>query len=301
MELRQLRYLVTLAEELHFTRAAAQEHIAVGAFSEQISRLERELGTPLFLRTTRQVELTEAGAAIVLHARRVLREVAELAITASGYARSQAGMLSVGLGAADVHVTPDILRTFTSAHPEVALHAHQYGYDDPSAGLRSGASDVAVLWGPQTTDGWLVHQLRTEPRVAALPSDHVLATRKSLCADDLLGEAWLDVPASDPVWRDFWLLAEHRDGGAPRMGSSSSTRDGLLELVSAGQGISLLPRVVSQHVTLPGVCFIPVEDAAHCQILVAAPVQRLSPLVGSFVAAALAVAGRSTGSSPGAG
>jgi len=71
MELRQLRYLVTLADELHFTRAAAQEHIAVGAFSEQISRLERELGTPLFLRTTRQVELTEVGSAVVSHARQV--------------------------------------------------------------------------------------------------------------------------------------------------------------------------------------------------------------------------------------
>ncbi|RYJ01090.1 MAG: LysR family transcriptional regulator, partial [Actinomycetales bacterium] len=180
MELRHLRSFAVLAEERHFGRAAARLHIAQPALSQQVKQLERELGVPLFTRTTRRVELTEAGARFVEHARTVLGDVAraedDMALVASG----RAGRVSVGfIGTATYDVLPRVAREVRAALPDVELELRgELLSPELVAGLADRTFDLALIRPDPLNHGDLdVRTLRTERLVAVLPAGHPLARR----------------------------------------------------------------------------------------------------------------------------
>jgi DNA-binding transcriptional LysR family regulator len=147
-DFRALRYFVAVAEELHFTRAAERMYIAQPALSEQIRKLEGELGVELLRRTTRKVELTAAGQEFLLRARRILADDEALA-DASRAARAESGSLRVATGAtAGVELLPSVLRAFREERPMVHMDLRQIDWTDYSGMLRDGSVDTAFVWLP---------------------------------------------------------------------------------------------------------------------------------------------------------
>src|SRR3954451_15517222 len=195
MELRQLRYLVALAEERHFTRAAARVHIAQPALSQQIRRLEDELGLPLVDRTTRQVALTEAGELLVDRARRALAEVDAAQAELSDLAGVRAGHVVVGamqsLGPFDLSA---LLAAFHAAHPGVDLTVREDVSDALLAMVRRDEVELAFLSvAERLRDGdALAHErLLTERLVLLVATTHHLASRGRVALGELRDEDFI--------------------------------------------------------------------------------------------------------------
>jgi DNA-binding transcriptional LysR family regulator len=191
---RDLRYFVTVADELHFTRAAERLFVSQPALSKQVRMLERQLGAPLFERDRQGVALTPVGTALLPHARRVLAAW-DAAWEAAQQAKSQQrATLVVGMSTSPGRggLLPAIRSRFTAAHPEATVKLHQVSWDDATAGLADGLADVAFVWLPVPDPGrytWVV--VAEEPRLVALPVTHPLAGRQVIDFTDLLEEPFL--------------------------------------------------------------------------------------------------------------
>ena len=240
--MRDLRYFVAVAEELHFTRAAELLHISQPSLSKQIRLLEREVGFALFRRDRRTVALTAAGEALLPRAGALLADWDQALAEASQRARAAAATLRVGF---QTSVAGELYRLavtqFTSANPAWSVELKLHPWSDPSAGLLDGASDVAFLWLPvpgQDRLAWLT--LRREARHVALWRRHPLARRAEVRIADLLDEPFVALPTAAGVLRDYWLATEERDGRAVRVGAQAETPDETFEAVAAEQGIALL-------------------------------------------------------------
>jgi DNA-binding transcriptional LysR family regulator len=244
MDLRQLRYLVALADERHFTRAAAREHVAQPALSQQIRKLEAEVGMPLVHRTTRRVALTEAGELLADRARRVLGEVEAAQAELQQLSGLHTGRVTIGamqtLAAIDL---PLLLATFHERHPGVELTVIEEPSDTLAALLRSDAVDLAIL---SVTDrierrGLVLEQLASEELVAVLPPAHALAHRKRLRFGELAGEEFVG-------FREGWALrhileqAAGEAGFAPDIAFESNEVTRIRALVARGLGVAVLPR-----------------------------------------------------------
>ena len=194
MELRQLRYLVALADEQHFTRAAAREHIAQPALSQQIRRLEQEVGLALVERTTRRVTVTEAGKTLVARARRILSEVDAANAEMQALAGVRTGHVSVGtmhtMGPVDVSLA---LAVFHERHPAVELTVREQSSEELAEMLRDDVLDLAFLSVTERieTQGLVLRQLVSEELVVVLPPDHPLAARRRLRMAELADEQFV--------------------------------------------------------------------------------------------------------------
>lgn len=201
MELQQLRYVVAVAEERNFTRAAVKSHVVQSALSHQIKTLEHELGVQLFARTSRRVELTEAGSAFLPAARATLdaaqRAIAE-AVATTGDLRGR-----LMIGAIPTVTTVDVtaaLGDFHRAHPNVEIGLTTGGSLDFVTAIRDSAMDVAVLGLPDATPptGVATQVLARENLVAVLGPGHRLAGRRRLRLADLAEETFVDFPGDSP-------------------------------------------------------------------------------------------------------
>ena len=283
MELRQLHFFVTLAEELNFRRAAERMHIAQPAFSEQIRRLERELGARLFDRTSHYVRLTEAGTLFLEEVVPALAQVDHAAVVAARAGQGVLGSVTVGLtGPAANELTPQILRNFAGRYPAVGLDLREFGFADPSAGLAARAVDVAFVRLPVTEPRDLVvAPLLEEPRVAVMACDHRLAGADSLSAADMAAEPFVTGPRPTG-------LEDHCPGGPV-----ADSVEAWLSLIAAGCGISLAPASCAHSHGGRGLRFVPVIDAPETTLAVAHRRENAAPVVQAFVAVARAAAGRS--------
>src|SRR5579871_4301881 len=178
MELRQLRYFVAVAEELHFRRAAERLHISQPPLSQQIRALEDELGFALLIRTRRRVELTAAGAAFLRDARTLLGELEGAVATARRIDAGHTGRLRINfVGSALFSIVPGIVERFRRSRPGVELELHERATVDQLRAVRAGLADVGLVRPPIEHDGELdVRTVLRERTVAALPAGHPLAT-----------------------------------------------------------------------------------------------------------------------------
>jgi DNA-binding transcriptional LysR family regulator len=244
MELRQLRYLVALAEERSFTKAAAREHIAQPAMSQQIRRLEDELGLALVDRTTRRVDLTEAGALLVARARRALAEVHSAREELDELSGMRRGRVTIGamqtLGPFDL---ARLLATFHESHPDVELAVREEASDTLAAMVRSDAVDLAFLSVTDRIDreGLELQQLAKEDLVAVVPAGHALAGRRRVRLAELAGEQFIS-------FRDGWALrhlllkASEEAGFEPHVAFESNEVTRIKSLIARGLGVALLAR-----------------------------------------------------------
>lgn len=244
MELSQLRYLVALAEELHFTRAAAREHIAQPALSQQIRRLEEEVGLALVERTTRRVSITDAGELLVARARRMLAEL-EAANAELGALRGvQSGHVVVGtmhtMGPIDVAL---VLAEFHNRHPGIELTVRENDSEELAEMLRVDELDLAFL---SVTDrmeshGLGLHQLVSEELVVVLPPSHGLAGRARIRMTDLADELFISYRPGARL-RELLVAAGAQAGFEPHVTLESNESRRIRRLVSRGMGVAILPR-----------------------------------------------------------
>ncbi|WP_327354568.1 LysR family transcriptional regulator [Streptomyces sp. NBC_01304] len=291
---RDLRYFTTVADELHFTRAAERLYVSQPALSKQIRSLERQLGAPLFERDRQGVRLTPAGEALLPHARRVLDEweAAEGALE-----RAKAGQratLTVGMSTSPGRggLLPAIRSRFTAEHPDAEVRLRQFGWQDATAGLAEGACDVAFMWLPVPDASryrWVV--VATEPRMVALPSSHALAGREVVEFADLLDEPFLALPRSAGSLRDYWLALDARDGRLPRIGAEIANIDETYEALIDGRGVCLLASGNAPLLARDGVVTVPVSGVSPSQLALAWRAEDRRGLVAGYVRAAQAVSG----------
>jgi DNA-binding transcriptional LysR family regulator len=288
VHLRDLRYFVAVAEELHFTRAAELLHISQPALSKQIRLLERDLGFPLLRRDRRTVALTAAGEALLPRARDLLSSWDEALAEAGERARAAATLLRVGFQTSVVGALYRLaVSCFTRAHPGWSVELKLHPWSDPTAGLLDAATDVAFLWLPVPGQERLASQtLRREPRHVALWRKHPLAQRAELRLSDLLDEPFVALPPSAGVLRDYWLAVEARDGHAVRIGALAETPDEAFEAVAAEQGVTLLSAGNAELYARPGIITRPVVDISPAELAVAWRADDQRPIIGEFVASA---------------
>jgi DNA-binding transcriptional LysR family regulator len=259
MDLRHLRYFVAVAEERHFGRAAERLHMAQPPLSQQIRQLESELGVELLRRTTRRVELTEAGRAYLDRARAILAEVDAAAHLARRVASGSVGHLTIGcVGSATYSLLPALSRTLSTELPGVDFFFRgEMLVPDLVEALRSGTIDVALLRPPIADRSLAVHTLRRDRLVVAVPVDHPLARRSRLRTADL-AEVELIVHSADrrSVMYDVVLRVLRDAGVEPRIRHEVGETSTLLTLVAGGLGVAIVPEPVTA-LALDGIVYLP--------------------------------------------
>ena len=244
MELRHLRYFVAVAEELHFTRAAERLNIAQPPLSQQIRLLEHEVGTPLFLRTRRHVELTAAGKALLEHARRMLRLADDGMRAARRAAGGETGQLVVGFVSSAVYGKfPLLFRRMRERCPEVALLLRDLTSEEQVAAVRARHLDVGLVRPPLLqAAGLALEVLWSEPFLVALPEKHPLARRKQVPLASLADEPFLLVPRHQgPGFYDQIIRLCADAGFTPLVAQEVRSTPTLLSLVAGNLGVSLVP------------------------------------------------------------
>jgi DNA-binding transcriptional LysR family regulator len=292
MELRQLRYFVAVAEELHFSRAASRLHLAQSALSAHVRRLENEVGGPLFIRTTRRVALTPAGEALLADAREVLAAADDALRRARARARGETGAIVIGsLGPASGGLLAPALAMFGGRHPSVRVEVRAFDFTDTVNALRERRADVAFVYLPLDVPDIVTTALLEEPRVVVLPRGHVLATRRELKPADLADEAFVTHPPAVPAaWRNFWILADELDRAprtSPRL--ADKVEDWLL-MIARGEGIDTCPAIISRYYPWPDLAYVPLVDAPPATLVLARRADVRDRLVEDFVACAQAAA-----------
>lgn len=268
VHVRELRYFVAVAEELHFTRAAERLFVSQPALSKQIRSLEEQLRVDLFARDRRSVSLTPAGEALLPAAREVIAvwDAAQQAVADA--AATAAAVLRIGFSTSvGRELLPRIQRDFARARPNWRLTLRQVDWGDPTGGLGDGSSDVAIVWLPvPAADRFAQLVLVEEPRHVALRADHPLAGRREIEFAALLDEPFLALPEDAGSPRDYWLGVEHRDGRPARIGGIVTNAEETFEAVLAGLGVVLLSAGNAEIYRRPGVATVPVRGISPSRL-----------------------------------
>ncbi|GAA3442920.1 LysR family transcriptional regulator [Planomonospora venezuelensis] len=212
VDLRLMRYVVTIAEEGGFQRAAERLRMAQPPLSRQILELERHLGVSLFHR--RPTRLTEAGEVFVASARRVLADADAMVERARAAGRGESGTVRLGMVASAAHETvPEVLAALRPAHPDVVVRAHEAWSGELAAGLRAGRFDLVLGRTIPRRPGLARQTVRREPLVAVVGPAHPLAGRPAAALSDLYGSRLRLVPGDvAPDYRDMLLATLARTG-----------------------------------------------------------------------------------------
>jgi len=244
MDLRQLRYLVALAEARNFTRAAASEHIAQPALSQQIRKLEEEIGMALVERTTRRVALTGAGELLVVRARRVLAELEAAGTELQALRGMYTGHVTIGamhtMGPVDLSLA---LALFDERHPNVQFTVREQSSEEMAEMLRVDELDLAFLSVTERVEsrGLGLHQLVSEELVVMLAREHPLGRRRKVRMAELEGERFISFREGARL-RELLLAAGRSAGFEPRVTLESNESQRVRRLVARGLGVAILPR-----------------------------------------------------------
>jgi DNA-binding transcriptional LysR family regulator len=289
MELRHMRYFVAVAEELHFRRAAERLHVAQPAVSEQIRKLEQELGVQLFDRDQRHVELTVAGAALLDEARRLLRQadvarrVARNAHDRSGH-RLRIGYLTAALPATVSHA----LRHTAALQPRVDTSLESGPALDLLEAVREDRLDAAIVCLPAPTAGLHVTPFGTLEAMAALPAGDRRALGREVELSHVAPERLVLQPrAANPAFYDAVVSACRAAGCAPQIVELEDAHvDHALLAVSSGAGMAVLPDVAAERHRAPGIRLLPLAGRpALCDVAVVTRSGPPHPATAAFLGA----------------
>jgi DNA-binding transcriptional LysR family regulator len=262
IDLRRLRSFVAVAETLHFGRAAARLHISQPPLSRQIQQLEREIGTLLLRRNKRHVELTEAGAHLLVDARRMLTDVELMGERARRAALGAIGQLTLGfISAVDYSILPSVLRAFRETYPGVTLDLRELTSDIQLRDLRAERIDAGMLLAPVDDASLMTLPLLREPLVAALPAIDPLARRgRRVSLSALSTRPFILFPRSNaPGLHDMITDFCRSAGFAPRVAQEAIQMQTIVSLVSAGLGVALVPASL-MDLRRPGVVYRPLHE-----------------------------------------
>lgn len=305
MELRHLRYFVTVAEELHFSRAAARLNIGQPPLSLQIQALERELGVTLFERTQRRVFLTDAGRTFLVRARRILAEAEEARHEVRRIAGGDSGELRIGFTTSTPFTTlmQHVLHDYRKRFPKVTLSLREVASAMQVAAIEQRQLDIGFVRRPEQTGAAPSVQfsvLNDEALVLVLPRAHPLARRRQVAMRELANEPFIMHPrdSGTAIHQKVRHMCEQA-GFQPRLVQEARESTTIVALVATGLGVSILPAAV-QCIHIDGVRYVGLSDkGATSPLLLAHRRDETSALVQAFVdvahEAAAQSAGRKTG------
>lgn len=258
MELRHLRYFLAVAEELHFGRAAARLHISQPPLSQQIRRLEKELQAPLFQRTKRHVELTNAGRVFLGEARALMAQAERAASSAQRASRGEIGQLLVGCALwADFLNGAKIIRLFARRHPDVELELRDLTATEQIVALEAGRIHVGILRPPVPGKSLVSERLSSESLVVAFPRGHPFKNHERVSWMALVDQPYVLVSRRRaPAFEALIARACHQAGVTLKVKYEVEHPQTVLAVVEAGLGISLVPASL-QTFKSPGVAYRP--------------------------------------------
>src|ERR1700729_3129437 len=243
MELQQLRYVCAIADTGNFSRAAERCQIAQPSLSQQVLKLEEDLGAKLFDRLGRSVRLTEAGRAFIPQARAVLEQMEVARLSAADKNADFRGSIAVGvIPTVAPYLIPSYAATFAKNYPDAKLRIVEETTSVLVEGLRNLSIDVAILALPLRHKDLKLFPIRTEPLFAVLRRDHPRASAGSLALKDLRGESFVML-RDGHCFRDLSLRTCTRARITPNIVFESGQFSSLLGMVAAGVGVSLVPEM----------------------------------------------------------
>lgn len=249
MELRQLRYFLAVAEHLHFSLAAEKIGIAQPPLSQQILKLEREVGTALFIRHARRVELTEAGKILQGSAKKIIAETELALVQVKLAARGETGQLSIGFAGSTVFhpLVAKMMREFRQRFPSVAIKSEETNSTALLQKVTEGRLDCALVRLPLNCHDLKMAILVEEEMVAVLPADHPLCETGAVTLSQLASEPMVLFPRTiGPGIYDLILSACTESGFSPQIALESPQLSSAINMVAAGFGITLVPRSICQ-------------------------------------------------------
>lgn len=261
MDLRQLRYLVALAEELNFTRAAARCNVSQPPFSRAIRDLELEIGARLFERDKHKVALTPAGSSLVDDARRSLSMIAEGTRRAQQTAAGYSGTLTFGLGGSNVYsLLPALVASFRRVAPDVLISFRAMPVLNQIDALREGEIDVGILRLPVFDELIATRFVYAEPMVVALPAGHeLLADSAAITIDQLAGSSFVTYePTRGFNFHADLLALCNLANFAPNILHLAPTTEAVVGIVACGEGVAILP-ASAERLRMRGVAFRPLS------------------------------------------
>ncbi|MGO4331040.1 LysR family transcriptional regulator [Cupriavidus sp. 2TAF22] len=251
MDLRQLQQFVALAETGNFHRAAERLHMAQPPLSISIRKLEDSLGTPLFVRTSRGVRLTQAGEAALHDARRALFHAAQARAAAVAAAHGERGALRVGfVGSATYALLPRLIPAFRAAHPGIELILHESTSASILERLERHQLDAGLVRFPiLQAGGYTLMPLETDEFVAAVPADSEFAQQDTVALKALAAEPFIMHPSADvPNLQAIAMLLCQQAGFVPRVTQEAVQVQTIISLVESGLGVALVPSVAARYV-----------------------------------------------------
>ncbi|MFJ4848624.1 MULTISPECIES: LysR family transcriptional regulator [unclassified Streptomyces] len=279
MELRTLRYFVTVAEELHFGRAATRLHMSQPPLSRAIKRLEAEVGAPLFVRSPAGVTLTAVGTVLLDEARALLEHADRLRVRVS----AAAGVATVTVGILGDGTDPGMTRlaaAYRQRHPGVDIRIRDTDLTDPTCGLRAGLVDIALTRAPFDESALTVRTLRADPVGVVLRADDPLAGRTELRLAELGDRRWFQFPqGTDPLWQAYW------NGGRPRRGPVVRAVQECLQAVLWNGTVGLAPL---GHDLPAELAVVPLTDMVPSRVVAVWNEGDTNPLIRSFAEIATA-------------
>ncbi len=290
IDLKQLKYFLAVAEEKSFSRAAERLHISQPPLSQQIMKLESELGVRLFARTTRSFELTVAGKALMAEAADLLGRMRMTIDTIRQIDRGEVGRLRVGIvGSAMWGPIPSLLERFQSEFPKVTWTIHELGPDEQFDALRSKQIDVGFWREPRLEDDVLkaahLHQelCFRESVCVAVHKHHALARRDAIELIDIANEPMLTLHLNQSAEPRYLVQCCINAGFQPTIYQEAAEPQTLLAMVGAGLGVALLPETTSR-IGWPGVVFVPIKtNPPSANLYITYTSQDDAPVVRAFL------------------
>ncbi|MET9612894.1 LysR family transcriptional regulator [Kitasatospora indigofera] len=283
MELRQLRYLVEIADQGNLGRAAERLYVSQPALSYALRNLESELGLRLFERHSGGVNATAAGLDVVAEARRTLHQADRVTAAAERHLRGETGVLRVGFEASGAgELTTRARAEFARRHPGVRVTPKRFDWSEEAAALRDGRVDVAFVWLPADLTGLHAELVHSEPRVVGLPARHPLAGRAGVGVMEVNDEPLMWTERAPREWVDWWAVNPRPDGSAPRWGPTNDNVEEMLEQVADGAAICFAPASMARYYGRPDLRWVPLTDAEPLRVVLAWVAGADNPLVRGF-------------------
>ena len=287
VELRHLRYFIAAAEEENVSRAALKLHVSQPALSRQIRDLEDELRFPLFQRTAKSVQLTDAGRAFLGEARDVLKRADDAIDRARAIADGGRGELHVGYAPSPTaRILPTTLRAFQAQMSKVRVRLHDLSSEEMITGLRDGEIEVAILVRPTRAmlRGLRFEELARDPICLAVPPKHPLARHRTVSLAEVVREPLVVFSRKD--YPDYHELLDDIFAGSksrPRIAEECDSSTSLITAVESGAGVAIVPTALACSAG-PRLKLIPVSPAPTPVVLgVAWPEKAISAVAQTFL------------------
>lgn len=285
MDIRQLRYFVTLAEKRHFGQAAEALHIAQPALSQSIRQLENGLQVELLDRSTRPIRLTSAGRTLLREGRALLSQFTRAEMLAKQEGATDGGRLIIGVtGTAALEFAVPALRAFGRRRPDVQVSLREMSSPQQLGALDTGEIHIGFVRPPVADEKISIRLVHTDPLYLALPSDHPKAQSERIRLVEMSGTAFVIFERDEaPGFHDLMLHVCRAAGYVPTMIQEAQQMTTMLSLVGGGFGCALVPRS-ARRMNIPGVAYRPLLDYSPTAELYAAWLpDKQAPFIGELL------------------